>query len=255
MINLEFTFKFDNKGNLIDVYTPYLIIKNGHIISLDMELPGDCTIIAYVFNIDKETICPVKLTYTSTGVFKGVIKLPLDFVDKLKGKPYCFVKFVISHEGNVITTDSFKINVDIQTLKLNTIEQYTTQMADVIKEINQLRFLINGMKKKVPDSFDKYDTFPRAKGMTLTVIDDQGNLGFDYPFLNSITRINGVNGFNHEVTLGAEHIPYDDKNTTADAINTLQLILRDTVTAVEGLNKRVSALEEALANYINDDVL
>lgn len=252
---MDFIFKLDEGGKLIDSYQPYLISKNGHIITLDMNVPGDCSIIGYVHNVDKETICPVKLNHSMVGSFKGSIQLPLSFISNLKGKQYCYIKFVIANDGNVLTTESFRLNVDTVTLKLNTIEQYTTQYAQLIKEMAQIRYAINNIKRKTPDALDQFNTFPRVKGMTLTVLDDLGNLGFDFPFLNSITRVNGLDGLNHEVNLYSKDIPHNDKASVADSIDALQNILREAVTAIDGINNRLNSVEEALAQYINDDVL
>lgn len=144
-------------------------------------------------------------------------------------------------------TNTITIPVDIVKVK------QTVKVA-VSKEVKDLRLQVAKLEKqidtllagKVLESINIINTDYIRKGMIPVAIDDKGNFVADYPFNNSIVKVNGQEAVNGLVEIDASMIKYKQERSVADTLGFI-------TTAIKALNESIKTLT-AQQKSLNDKV-
>jgi len=164
-------------------------------------------------------------------------------------------KFHIFTEVNGIEAESNEVDVKVDHDKLSLTgmikdqDRFNELKKEIIRLNNLLDTYAGGFCKPQLPPFNKENA---KKGMVLTLIDDQGNVGFTFPFEAFINTVNGIRSVDRSVTIDADDIKLKGKDVSInEAIRRLSRQTKLSTEQLAAIGKEIIKLAKDYAELNN----
>lgn len=183
----------------------------------------------------------------------------------LKYKSELKFSILIMCNNECISTNEIPVILDTQKIKLDMRQTRNNDIVQLHSKISTLEQRLNNfMAGLSTPNLPQFNLKAVKAGMVLTAFDDNGNIGFAYPFNDVITKINGKKSVSREVNLTGKDINLSDKDnvTLEEAVKNLHASQQAQATALiqisnvlNEINEKLTQLRIEFEEYKNSSLL